>query len=92
MNPVEKIFRIGLLLLGFGFLAVYAYQQVHDGKATHQPEDGRYAVTVGNTGSLHTVYLVDTREGTIFYAVSTAEVLVRNQPLEWKVSRPTESK
>jgi len=88
MNSIDKIFRIGLLLLGFGFLNVYAHHLNKSSTYSNPSASPRYVVNVGGVGNLHMVYLVDTQEGTVYYAQSTADTLLNDKPLKWKVSNP----
>jgi hypothetical protein len=83
MTLIDKIFRIGLLVLAFGFLAVYAY---YKNPAHAAPDHARYVVKVGPRANGHIVYLADTRDGIVFYAERTGAT--DDQPLTWKTSQP----
>ena len=55
---IDKIFKIGLLLLGCGLIVAYIYVNAIS---------PRYVVTVAGVGNLHVIYLVDTQKGTLYY-------------------------
>jgi hypothetical protein len=87
MESVDKLFKIGLLLLGLGFLTAYAYYRNPSGVTPNlSAGNSRYVLNVGNLGNGHIVYLVDTQEGTVFYAERTGANY--DEPLAWKVSQP----
>ena len=83
MTLMDKAFRIGLLLLGLGFLCVYAYYRSPSHAVPNHP---RFVTNVGNYGNGHIVYLTDTQEGLVFYAERTGAT--DNEPLIWKTSQP----
>src|SRR5205807_195632 len=88
MSSFDKLFKIGLLILGFGLLAVYAYHRNVSDVAINESQSHRFNLNVGNFGNSHVVYLTDTQEGTVYYAVSDADTLLDNKTLQWKVSNP----
>lgn len=91
MNSLDKLFKIGLLVLGFGFLGAYAYSHVRPAPAPNPSSNVRYVMNVGNYLNGHVVYLVDTQTGTVFYAEKTG-VNMREESLTWRASQPVGGK
>ena len=86
MNLIDKIFKVGLLVVAFGFLGVYAYSRRQASHA-NQSLCGRYVVTVSaNASVFHTVYEVDTENGTVYYAARN--LLHLDEPIQWRVTNP----
>ena len=89
MNLVDKIFKIGVLVVAAGFLAVYGYSRRHPAHS-NQPPCGRYVLGVANgAGPYHTIYEVDTQEGTVYYA--DRSLLSRADPINWSATNPREA-
>ena len=86
MTRFERFFKIALLVLGLGFLAVYAYQQHGASVARNLSVNPRYAMSVSD--SAHAVFLVDIKEGTVYYAFTDPSDLYDKKPLKWQVSSP----
>ena len=84
---IDKIFKVGVLLVAVGFLFAYVYNR----KPSAPPNNStctRYTVVAGNNSDIYTIYIVDTQEGMVYYG--RADGTLRDHPLLWRISNPKE--
>jgi hypothetical protein len=90
---LDKIFKVGILLIGIGFLSTYIYHGRSASVGTTTPCNRYSLTTAGGERLFHTAYMLDTQDGTLYYAVATPNTIVEGKPLQWKIANPkTEAK
>jgi hypothetical protein len=90
MNSVDKIFKAGILIVAIGFLVVYAFSRRQSALTTPHL-CGRYSLSISNsTGPFYGIYMVDTQEGTVYYAERNLAPSRSAEPVTWRITKPKE--
>lgn len=89
MNSIDKIFKVGMLVVAIGFLVTYGYSR-RQSALTNQHPCGRYSLSISNTSVFYGIYMVDTQEGTVYYAERSSAPSRSAEPVTWRFTNPRE--